>query len=828
MDLAGLNKLLACESYLAGPKPTQLDFTKWAEFKACPKEENVARWWKHIDSLKRLFPYKKWPAAEVEKETGKAKDEASLENRLVGAVQGQVVTRFPPEPSGYLHIGHAKAALLNATYAQVYGGKVLLRFDDTNPSKEKMEYQQAIIDDLKLLGIQHEPLTFTSDYIADFEKDMERLIREGKAYVDDTNADQMKIERDAGTESKCRNLPVDENLRRFKEMLKGSKEGLTYACRGKIDMQCPNKCMRDPVFYRCKVDEPHHRHGTKYKAYPTYDFCCAIIDAREGVTHALRSLEYSDRKAMFYWVIEALGLRHVELSEFSRMNFDYTVLSKRKLTKLVDTGVVTGWDDPRMPTVRGVLRRGLTVEALKEFVMTQGGSRNTNSMSWDKIWAINKQKIDPVVPRYCAIEKGSLVELTLSDGPEKPTIKKENLHPKDPSMGTKDMYLAKKVYLRKEDAQVLSEGEEVTLMHWGNVIVEKITKKGDAVASMSGKLHLEGNPKNTKYKLNWLPVVDNLVDVTLRELGFLFTKPTFTDEEDPLDFINPNSQTDTVASAEPAILNLKKGDRLQLERGGYYICDQEKPMILIEIPDGRTKKISGEARDDTWKGKEKDAKGAKDTKKEEKPNKEVAAKPNNNKKEEAPKAAPEKGGKEKGGKQPAGKKGAPAADRPLDDLARLDLRVGKITKVWAHPEADRLWCEEIDIGREQPLAVCSGLREHYKQEEMQDRMLVVIANMKPCKMKGIESQGMVLCSTGPGGVELMKVPEGAKIGERLTCAGYEGEPDEVLNTKTGKNPLEVIKPELKTNANGEGTYKGVTITTSAGVITSKNKDSPIS
>jgi len=793
-DAAALNARLADSSYLNGAGPTQEDFSTWRSIPVCPELPHLARWWKHIESLQKLYPLRAWPKGDAGKKEG-PKDAANLEGTLVGAEHGKVVTRFPPEPSGYLHIGHAKAALLNFTYAETYGGKMLLRFDDTNPSKEKMEYQESIVEDLKTLKITHEPTTYTSDYIGMLDGVMETMILAGKAYADDTDADQMKVERDAGTPSKCRDLPAEENVRRFKEMLKGSDEGLKYCIRGKIDMQCLNKCMRDPVFYRCKVDEPHHRHGWKYKAYPTYDFCCAIIDSHEGVTHALRSLEYSDRKAMYHWVLENTGYKRVELTEFSRMNFDYTVLSKRKLTKLVDQGTVTGWDDPRMPTLRGVLRRGLTVEALKEFVMTQGASRNTNSMSWDKIWAINKQKIDPIIPRYCALEKQRMVKLTLSGAPAKPTAKAENLHPKNPDMGTKEMLVASTVYLRQEDAQVLTQGEEVTLMHWGNAVVEGIEKNGDEVASLSGRLNLDGNPKTTKYKLNWLPDMEGLVEVTLRELGYLFLKPTFEADEDPMDFINPNSLKDYPALGEPAMKALKKGDRLQLERGAYYIVDEVNPLILIEIPDGRAKKLSGEARDDTWKAKEKGPKGA-----------------------EA-KAAAKSGAAAKNG----------AADRPLDDISRLDIRVGRITKAWPHPEADKLWCEEIDVGRPEPLAVCSGLRDHFTQEQMQGRLVTVIVNMKPAKMRGVESQGMVLCSTGEGGVEILAPPEKATIGERVTFAGHDGAPDEVLQTKTGKAPLEAIKPHLRTNGNCEATFKGVPFATSAGpVTTASNKEAPIS
>jgi len=815
--LAALDSLLAAQAYVGGSgTATQEDFAKHAQLGGRPPAtySHAARWWDHIGALSLRFPHRKWPKpAPAQAAEAGPKDQANLDRVLVGAAQGKVVTRFPPEPSGYLHIGHAKAALLNFTYAQMYGGKMLLRFDDTNPSKEKMEYQESIVEDLKLLQIDHEPTTYTSDYIDMLEKEMEKMIRAGKAYVDDTPAEQMKSERMCGTASKCRDQPVEVNLRLWKEILAGSETGLNCCVRGKIDMQSLNKCMRDPVFYRCKVDEPHHRHGYKYKAYPTYDFCCAIIDSHEGVSHALRSLEYSDRAAMYHWVLENTGFPHVELTEFSRMNFDYTVLSKRKLTLLVQRGIVTGWDDPRMPTVRGVLRRGLTVEALKEFVMTQGASRNTNSMSWDKIWAINKQRIDPIIPRFCGIEEASLVVLTLADGPASPTPKQENLHPKDPSMGTKEMFLAGKVYLRQEDVQVLADGEEVTLMHWGNAVVDRVERGADGRATGAvGHLHLDGSVKSTKYKLNWLPVMDGLVKLTLRELGYLFTKPTFDDEEDPMDFVNPCSLTDSPAVGEPAMKSLKKGDKLQLERGGYYIVDQVDPLILIEIPSGKAKKVSGEAREQP-PAPVKEKSGGKAV--------EAAA----------GKAAPEpaKAAKaEKGGAKAKAKAGA-KTDRPLDDISRLDIRVGKIGKVWPHPEADKLWCEEIDIGRGAPLTVCSGLRDHFTQEQMQGSMVVLIANMKPRKMRGTESQGMVLCATSSAGkVELLSPPSGVQAGERVTFDSYSGEPDEVLQDKSGKAPLEVIKPDMVTNASCEATFRGKAFMTSAGPIRcASNGNSPI-
>ncbi|CAE7250426.1 unnamed protein product, partial [Symbiodinium necroappetens] len=268
------------------------------------------------------------------------------------------------------------------------------------------------------------------------------------------------------------------------------------------DMQCANKCLRDPVFYRCKTDTPHHKHGFKYKAYPTYDFACPVVDALEGVTHALRTIEYKDRAPMYEWVLEATGSRKVEMVEFAKTQFSYTILSKRKLTWFVENGYVDGWDDPRFPTVQGVMRRGMTVEALQDFVLTQGMSKATNMMEWDKIWAINKQKIDPIVPRYPAVaEDAAWLKL---DGPAEPTTKMEKKHPKNDELGERLLIHSKDVYIEQEDAQAIESGEQVTLLHWGNAYVDKITRdKSGKVTELVGRLNLEGNVKDTKKKIHW-------------------------------------------------------------------------------------------------------------------------------------------------------------------------------------------------------------------------------------------------------------------------------------------------------------------------------------
>lgn len=347
---------------------------------------------------------------------------------LPGAEKGKVVVRFPPEASGYLHVGHAKAALLNQFYQLEFEGKLIFRFDDTNPAKENAEYEKVIEEDVKLLGIKWDKFSRTSDYFSDLGNYCEQMIKEGKAYADNTEAQQMKDEREKKIESVNRSNSVEKNLQIWSEMKKGTPTGLTYCIRAKLNMQSLNGTMRDPTIYRCKA-EPHLVTGDKFKVYPTYDFACPIVDSIEDVTHALRTTEYHDRDEQYMWMLEALNLRKPHLYEYSRFNLTNTVLSKRRLTWFVDTKRVSGWDDPRFPTVRGILRRGMTVEALKSFIVAQGSSRSVVVMEWDKIWAINKKVIDEVAPRHTALLKKDTVMINVK-GQTAEESKQMPKHPK--------------------------------------------------------------------------------------------------------------------------------------------------------------------------------------------------------------------------------------------------------------------------------------------------------------------------------------------------------------------------------------------------------------
>ena len=301
-----------------------------------------------------------------------------------------------------MHIGHAKAAMLNHYYARDYQGKIILRFDDTNPSKEEEEYEDSIKTDLKTLGIDHDMFSHTSDHFDTLLGYGERMIKEGNAYIDDTPVDKMREERNAGVESVNRNNTVEQNLALWEEMKKASEKGLTCCMRAKINMQHVNGTLRDPTMYRCNLT-PHHVTGRKYNVYPTYDFACPIVDSIEGVTHAMRSSEYHDRNVQYEWVVDCFKLRKPAVIEFSRMNFVYTTLSKRKLNWFVKQNIVSGWNDPRFPTVQGMIRRGLTVAALREFFIKQGFSNAANNMEFDQLWATNKKHIDPIAHRYVAI-----------------------------------------------------------------------------------------------------------------------------------------------------------------------------------------------------------------------------------------------------------------------------------------------------------------------------------------------------------------------------------------------------------------------------------------
>ncbi|PBP21276.1 glutamyl-tRNA synthetase [Diplocarpon rosae] len=603
-QLAALEKHLTLRTYVEGYSLSQVDTDIWITIRtnriaaAALKKGNLA----HVG---RWFSYVEQTHPEIQQEI-KAKDEAERAKKAVqsraGAsynmalqdVEKGVVTRFPPEPSGYLHIGHIKAALLNDYFAhELYKGTLLLRFDDTNPSKEKQEYQDAIVEDLKLVGIKPDKTSYTSDYLEDLYQYGIRMIKEGHAYADDTDQETMRAERMDGIASKNRSKSVEDNLAIFEQMKEGTEDGRKYCIRAKMSVDNPNKAMRDPVIYRCNVDTPHHRTGTAWKMYPTYDFACPIVDSLEGVTHALRTTEYTDRNPQYQWFLDTLKLRQVHMWDFARMNFIRTVLSKRKLTKLVESKAVWGWDDPRMPTIRGVRRHGMTISALRDFILKQGPSRNIVVMDWTNFWASNKKEIDPVAPRHTGVLEKDAVKATITYGPEKAYTEDKPKHAKNPAVGTKKVAFSKHLILDQEDVKLFKEGEEITLMGWGNAFVRSITGSSP-ITAVSLELHLEGDFKKTEKKVTWLSTEgQKLIPAEVWEFDHLFTKDKLEEEDSWEDYVNRDSAKMEVQICDENVKDLKVDDIIQLERKGFFRVDRAavggEPVVLFGIPTGKTK-----------------------------------------------------------------------------------------------------------------------------------------------------------------------------------------------------------------------------------------------
>jgi glutamyl-tRNA synthetase len=674
------------------------------------------------------------------------KSKGSMNVELKGAEMGAVVTRFPPEPSGFLHIGHCKAAMLNDFFARKFAGKLILRFDDTNTDKATQGFEDAILRDLELLGIVPDVVDYTSDFFPRLLEAAEAFIREGKAYVDCTPQEEMRDQRARRVGNAYRAASVEENQRLWAEMLAGTQVGMSACLRAKIDMFDDNGTMRDPIMYRGK-GAAHHRTGTAHKVYPTYDFSCPLVDSLEGVTHALRSLEYKDREAQYQWFCEAAGARCPAVWEFSRLDFVRTVLSKRKLQRLVDMGAVDGWDDPRFPTVQGVRRRGMTVQGLRAFILSQGASRNATLQDWDKIWTVNKRVIDPVAPRHCALETARLARMTIDNAPEEVRVLPK--HKKNPAAGVKNVIFSRRVLLEGVDAAALTVGQTVTLMELGNVRVTNVEEGGKRLA---GTFLPENTDFKKTVKLTWLADISDLVPLKAVTYSDLLTKDRLDEGDNFEEHVNRDSVSSVMLSGDINLRALQKGDIIQLERRGYFICDAvhlrsdntARPLTLIEIPDGRIEQDSGD------RGVA--AAGGVD--------------------------APTKAGKKKKGAQVS------AAKLP-DAVAQFhmcDLRVGKIVTVGHHPGADGLYALTIDVGGGQIRSVCAGLRKFVPDSEMAPgRLMCLIANLKPRQVRGVDSTAMCLAGSVVGGegekevVVPLAPPEGAEAGSIISAAGMQGE-----------------------------------------------------
>lgn len=531
-----------------------------------------------------------------------------IAKQLEDGTHDGVVTRFPPEPNGYLHIGHAKSICVNFGLAEQFGGVTFMRFDDTNPAKEEREYIDAIQRDVKWLGFDwkvDERLTYASDYFKQFHAYAIQLIEEGKAYVESLSAEEMRTYRGTltapGKDSPYRNRSVEENLQLFAAMTAGEMSDGEAVLRLKIDMSSPNLNLRDPTIYRIKREAEHPQTGTTWKVYPMYDYAHCLTDALEGVTHSLCTLEFEDHRPLYDWVLDNLPVpaRPVQ-TEFSRLNLQYTVVSKRKLLKLVTGGHVKGWDDPRMPTLCGLRRRGIPPEALRLFVERTGVSRADNNIDYGVLEDCVRETLDPVVPRAMAVLRPLRVVVTTWPENEVDMLSGQ-AHPKREELGTRQIPFTRTIFIDRDDFNEdppdgffrLRPGGEVRL-RFAYVIKCDEVVKDDAGAVLELRCsHLpdtrQGAGKKVKGVITWVSE-DHAARASINLYDRLFSAPVPGSDHEDGDFlrdINPSSlETLEEAALEPGFADAAVGDRVQFERIGYFAVDEEstpEAMILNRI-----------------------------------------------------------------------------------------------------------------------------------------------------------------------------------------------------------------------------------------------------
>ncbi len=519
--------------------------------------------------------------------------EEDLKNNRFG---GRVHTRFPPEPNGYLHIGHAKAICLNFGLAEEFGGTCNLRFDDTNPTKEEEEYVQSIIEDVRWLGFDWgDRLYFASDYFEQMYQWAEQLIKAGKAYVCDLSPEQIREYRgtltEPGRNSPYRDRSVEENLDLFRRMRAGEFPDGARVLRAKIDMASPNLNMRDPVMYRI-LHARHHRTGDKWCIYPTYDWAHGLEDSIEGITHSICTLEFEDHRPLYDWFLDQLGIYHPQQIEFARLNLTYTVMSKRKLLELVQGGYVRGWDDPRMPTISGLRRRGYTPEAIRAFAERIGVAKRESTVDIALLEHCVREDLNRRAPRFMAVLRP--LKLVLLNYPEGHVEELEAINnPEDPGMGTRKVPFSRVLYIEQDDFREipppkyyrLAPGREVRLRY------AYFVKCVDVVKDDSGRVievHCTYDPatrggdspdgRKVKATLHWVSAAHAL-PAEVRLYDHLFRVPDPGDVPEGTDwksYLNPHSlEVLTSCQVEPALRGAQPGFRCQLERQGYFCVDPD-------------------------------------------------------------------------------------------------------------------------------------------------------------------------------------------------------------------------------------------------------------
>jgi len=514
-----------------------------------------------------------------------------IDEDLAAGKYKKVLTRFPPEPNGYLHIGHAKSICLNFGLAEHYNTVCNLRFDDTNPVKEEDEYVNAIKEDIKWLGFSWPGKElYASDYFEQLYNYANQLIKDGKAYVEDLNAEQIREYRGTltkpGKNSPYRDRPAEENLDLFERMKKGEFEDGSRVLRAKIDMASPNINMRDPVMYRI-LHAHHHRTGDKWCIYPMYDWAHGQSDSIEGISHSICTLEFEDHRPLYNWFIEQLGIHYPRQIEFARLNLSYTMMSKRKLLKLVQDGIVSGWDDPRMPTIAGLRRRGYTPKSLRDFSESVGVAKSNSVVDFAQLQFCLREDLNKVAIRVMVVLNP--LKVVITNYPQNQVEEMDAVNnPEDEQAGKRKVKFSRVIYIEQEDFREdapkkyfrLAPGKEVRLKHAYYITCTDVIK--DAKGKIS-EIHCTYDPdtrggwsndgRKVKGTLHWVSA-DHAYDAEVRQYDHLFTDPE-PDKKDLSECLNPDSLQIITAKAEAGLHDAKAGTYYQFLRNGYFYVDNK-------------------------------------------------------------------------------------------------------------------------------------------------------------------------------------------------------------------------------------------------------------
>ena len=667
----------------------------------------------------------------------------------------RVATRFPPEPNGYLHIGHAKAICIDFGLAREFGGTCNLRFDDTNPTTEEVEYVEAIERDIRWLGFDWDNLHYASDYFEKLYQLAEKLIMKGAAYVDSLSEDEMREYRGnyykKGVESPYRNRPPEESLDLFRRMRAGEFPEGAHVLRGKIDLASQNMNLRDPVLYRIRY-APHHRTGKTWCIYPLYDYAHPLSDAIERITRSICTLEFESHRPLYDWCIREGEVFPSQQIEFSRLNLTYTVMSKRKLLELVQKGLVDGWEDPRMPTLAGMRRRGVTPEAIRAFCERLGASKADSVVDFGLFEHILREDLNRRSPRVMAVLRP--LRLVIENFPEGEVREIDApLSPDDPSAGTRKVPFSRVLYVERDDWRDdppkdwfrLAPGREVRLRYACLVRCTGVERDaaGEVVevrCTMDPGSWGGNAPDGRKVSgtLHWVSAEQSIpAAVRLYDRLFATEFPGTTEGKSFVEEMNPRSlERLEGARLEPYLAGAKPGDRFQFERLGYFCVDTDStPGKSVW---NRTVSLK-----DSWAKIE--AKSSK-----------------------APKAQP----------KPAPAPPPPPPPAPseitIDDFKRLDLRVGIVREATVVEKADKLLCLRVDLGEGRLRQIFAGLRAYYPDPaQLVGKSVIVVANLKPRQMKFGLSEGMVLAAGPERGDRPHRVatfdagPDGPGPGDRI-------------------------------------------------------------